>query len=166
MADALPFAAGRFGGCRADRVLQHVPDPAGAVAEMIRVTGSGGTVVAAEPDQESLVIAVPGVSTDLCDRVKALRRDVAYHNGRLASRLPELFGRLGLADVAVEGFPLVLVDPDDAFGLPGWPRLWRDAGVGQFSPSDLTEWDLGMGAAREGGMVYALTFLVVAGRRR
>ena len=126
-AEALPFPTGAVGGCRADRVLQHVADPAAAVAEMIRVTQTGGAVVAAEPDQESLVIAVPDVSTDLCDRVKALRRDVGYRNGRLASRLPELFGRLGLSQISVDAFPLLLTDPGDAFGLPGWPRLWRDA---------------------------------------
>jgi SAM-dependent methyltransferase len=166
-AEALPFQSGAVGGCRADRVLQHVSDPTAAVAEMIRVTRTGGVVVAAEPDQESLVIAVPGVSADLCDRVKALRRDVGYRNGRLASRLPELFGRLGLSQVSVEAFPLVLTDPGDAFGLPNWPRLWRDARLGQFTDADLAEWDEGMRAAvaRHGGLVYALTFLVVAGRR-
>jgi len=165
-AEALPFPSGAVDGCRADRVLQHVADPATAIGEMIRVTRTGGVVVAAEPDQESLVIAVPDVSTDLCDRVKALRRDVGYRNGRLASRLPELFGRLGLSQISVDAFPLVLTDPADAFGLPSWPRLWRDAGVGQFTDTDLAEWDRGVRAAvREGGFVYAFTFLVVAGRR-
>jgi len=45
--------------------------------------------------------------------------------------------------------------------------LWRDAGLGQFTDADLAEWDEGMGAAvaKHGGVVYALTFLVVAGRR-
>lgn len=164
-AEALPFPLGAVGGCRADRVLQHVADPAAAVAEMIRVTRTGGVVVAAEPDQESLVIAVPGVSMDLCDRVKALRRDVGYRHGRLASRLPELFGRLGLSQISVDAFPLLLTNPADAFGLPGWPRSWRDAGLGQFTDADLAEWDRGMrAAARHGELVYALTFLVVAGR--
>ena len=162
-ADALPFTSGAVGGCRVDRVLQHVANPAAAIAEMIRVTRSGGVVVAAEPDQESLVIAVPGVSMDLCDRVKALRRDAGYRNGRLASRLPELFSRLGLSRISVDAFPLVLTDPADAFGLPVWPRLWRDTGLGQFTDADLAEWDRGMRAARHGGLVYALTFLVVAG---
>ena len=139
--------------------------PAAALAEMTRVTRTGGVVVAAEPDQESLVIAVPGVSMDLCDRVKALRRDVGYRNGRLASRLPELFGRLGLSRISVDAFPLLLTNPADAFGLPGWPRLWRDAGLGHFTDADLAEWDGGMrAAAQRGGLVYALTFLVIAGR--
>src|SRR5262249_61526107 len=100
-AESLPFLSGAVDGCRADRVLQHAANPAAAVAEMIRVTRTGGVVVAAEPDQESLVIAVPGVSMDLCDRGKALRRDVGYRNGRLASRVPELLGRLGRAQSSV-----------------------------------------------------------------
>lgn len=165
-AEALPFPSGAVDGCRADRVLQHVADPSAAVGEMIRVTRIGGVVVAAEPDQESLVIAVPDVSMDLCDRVKALRRDVGYRNGRLASRLPDLFRRLGLSRISVDAFPLVLTDPGDAFGLPSWPRMWRDAGLGQFTGTDLAEWNRGMRAAAQlGGLVYALTFLVVAGRR-
>ncbi len=56
----LPFAHGVFDGVRADRVLQHLSDPVGALAEMVRVTEPGGTVVVADPDQESLVIRVPG----------------------------------------------------------------------------------------------------------
>lgn len=134
---------------------------------MIRVTRPGGMVVVAEADQESLVIAVPGVSSVLCDRVKMLRRDIAYRNDRLASRLPELFIGLGLVDVWLEAFPLVFTDPDDAFGLPAWPRLWRETEVAQFSEAELSEWDIGMSEARQhGGLVYSLTFFVVAGRPR
>jgi SAM-dependent methyltransferase len=165
LADALPFRDGAFGGCRTDRVLQHVPDAGRALTEMVRVTAAGGVLVAAEPDQESLVISVPGVSTELCDRVKALRRDVGYRNGRLASRLPDVFASEGLTDVAVEAFPLVLTDPGDAFGLPSWLRGWRERDIGGFSDADLREWDAGMRRAADAGLVYAFTFFVVSGRR-
>jgi SAM-dependent methyltransferase len=51
LADAqhLPFANGVFDGCRAARVLQHLPDPAGALAEMARVTRPGGLVLVPGP---------------------------------------------------------------------------------------------------------------------
>ena len=50
---ALPFADGAFDGTRADRVMQHLSDPVGALAEMVRVTEPRGTLVVADPDQES-----------------------------------------------------------------------------------------------------------------
>ena len=58
---ALPFADESFGGVRADRVLQHLADPVACLQEMARVCRPGGRLVIADPDQETLVISVPGV---------------------------------------------------------------------------------------------------------
>lgn len=160
-----PFRDASLGACRVDRVLQHLADPERAIREMVRITRPGGIVVAAEPDQESLVITVPGVPRTLCDQLKGLRRDVGYRNGRLASRLPELFSRHGLDEVNIEAFPLVLDDPADAFGLPDWPRLWQQSGLASFSTSELELWDHEMHAGSAGGLVYALMFFVVSGVR-
>ena len=161
----LPFAASTFGSVRADRVLQHLPDPLAALGEMIRVTRTNGRVIVADPDQESLVIHVPGVRAELVARVKETRRDVGYRNGRLASALPDAVRAAGLRDVTVRAFPLVLTDPDDAFGLPTWVAYWRDRGHG-FDDADVREWDAGITHAREGGFVYALLYLVIAGTVR
>ena len=161
MAEQLPFADEAFGACRADRVLQHLAEPERALGEMIRVTQSGGRIVIADPDQETLVIAIPGVRRGLADAVKALRRDVGYRNGRLATQLPALLASMGVVDVSTTAFPLVLTDPDDAFGLPSWPTAWRERG--QFDDDDIAEWDAGIRRARDGGMIYALLYFVVAG---
>ena len=163
--DALPFAEGSFGACRADRVLQHVQAPEAVLAEMARVTRCGGKVAIAEPDQESLVLAVPGVADSRCDEIKSLRRDVGYRNGRLARRLPEMIRRLGFEDITVDAFPLLLTDPDDAFGLPGWPRFWQTKDLLEWSDEEMGEWDVAINRSRREGLVYVLTFLVVAGRR-
>lgn len=160
----LPFGAEMFGAVRADRVLQHLPDPLATLGEMIRVTRSRGHVIVADPDQESLVIHVPGVPADLVARVKATRRDIGYRNGRLASALPAAFRAAGLLDVTVSAFPLVLTDPDDAFGLPTWVAYWRDRGH-EFDTTHVREWDAGMERSRGGGFVYALLYLVVAGTK-
>lgn len=164
VADAvrLPFAGATFGAVRADRVLQHLPDPVAALHEMIRVTRSGGRVVVADPDQGSLVIHVPGVRPELVEQVARLRRDVGYRNGRLASALPARFEAAGLLDVTVRAFPLVLTDPDDAFGLPTWVAYWRERGH-PFDDSDIREWDAGIARARDGGFVYALLYFVASG---
>ena len=150
-------------GSVADRVLQHVDDPARAIAEMVRVLGRGGRVVIADPDQETLGIHVPGVRRELIDRVKALRRDIGYRHGRLVSSMPESLAAIGIGDVSVDPFALCLTDPHDAFGIPGWPRLWQR--VGGFSDDDLREWDQGMNRSQGGGFVYSLVYLVVSGVR-
>lgn len=165
---ALPFADRTFDACRSDRVVQHVEDPLAAVAELVRVTRLGGRVVVADPDQESLIVQVPGVPRRVLDQVKRLRRDVGYRNGRLAGEMPGVLASLGLADVDVAAFPLVVTDPTEAFGLPSWPRLWRDAGVGSWTDEDLRRWDEGVAAASVpgSGFVFALMYLVVTGVRR
>jgi SAM-dependent methyltransferase len=164
-ASRLPFAGGSFGAVRADRVIQHLADPVAAVAEMVRVTHPGGRVVVADPDQETLVVHVPQVRQSLADRVKALRRDVGYRNGRFVSTLPDRMAAMGLTEVTVDAFPLLLTDPDEAFGLPGWPSFWRHEGA-VFTDDELAEWSRGIARARShGGLVYALLYLVVAGTK-
>lgn len=159
----LPFADGSFAGVRADRVLQHVADPHTALGEITRVAASGGRIVIADPDQESLVIHVPGVRPRVLDRLKELRRDIGYRNGTLITRVPQLLEQLGVRDVDVTAFLLVLTDPDDAFGLPTWPELWK--AEGPFADDEVAEWNEAMSHPRPSGFRYRLTFLVVAGTR-
>jgi SAM-dependent methyltransferase len=164
-AHALPFADGCFAGVRADRVLQHLADPVRALGELVRVSRPGGRVVVADPDQESLVIEVPGVPGELVARVKAWRRDASYRHGTFARRVPRLLGRLGLVEVEVAAYPLVLTDPGDAFGLPGWVGYARQLGGG-FDAADERAWRDGLDrVGREGGFLFVLTFLVCGGRR-
>lgn len=53
---ALDLASGSVDAVHADRVLQHVLDPAGAVTEAARILKPGGRAVLAEPDWRTLVI--------------------------------------------------------------------------------------------------------------
>jgi SAM-dependent methyltransferase len=142
-------------------VLQHLAAPDEAVREMVRVVRPGGRLVVADPDQATLVIRVPGVRQSVLDRLMALRRDVGYRNGTLASRLPGALAVLGVRDVGVEAFPLVLRRPEDAFGLPSWPAAWRARGG--FSDEELHEWDQALRRPPSDGFLYLVTFLVVWG---
>lgn len=160
----LPFRDGVFGGARADRVLQHLADPTGALREMARVVHRNGLIVVADPDQESLVIAVPGVRARVVHRLKELRRDLGYRNGRFISQVPALFDTVGIELQSVDAYALTITDPADSFGLPSWPHVWRQDGP--FSDDELAEWDAAIDDASIHGFVYAVTFFVVAGAKR
>ncbi len=58
-AEQIPFPPGTFDRVRADRVLQHVKQPAAVLAEMYRVLRPGGLLVLVEPDWKSIAL-VPG----------------------------------------------------------------------------------------------------------
>jgi SAM-dependent methyltransferase len=154
---ALPFADESFAGVRADRVLQHLADPVACLGEMARVCRSGGRLVIADPDQETLVISVPGVPSAFTDRMKALRRDIGYRNGRLVTILPQELDRLGFVEIATRAFPLVLTRADQAFGLPGWARLWQREGG--FTDEEIRQWER---AVAQSPIVYALLYFTVA----
>jgi SAM-dependent methyltransferase len=53
---ALPLGDAEVDAIRVERVLQHVPDPAGALAEMARVARPGARLVAIEPDWDTLTV--------------------------------------------------------------------------------------------------------------
>jgi hypothetical protein len=126
---------------------------------MVRVCRRGGWVVVADPDQETLSITVPGIPQGMADRIKRLRRDVGYRNGRLVATLPATLTELGLTDVSVDAFPVVLTKAEDAFGLRGWPRLWREQGG--FSEEEIDAWE----RATSKPVLYSLLYFVVAARK-
>ena len=113
VADAahLPFDDASFDACRIDRVLQHIDDPARAIAEMVRVLRRGGVVVAFDNDWETLTV-------DSADR--ALTRTILnawcdrFPSGWIGRRLVPLFLQAGLRDVVTYPKTLVLRELDVA----------------------------------------------------
>lgn len=51
---ALPFEDEMFDACRSERVFQHLPEPAEALSELIRVTKPSGWIVIVETDWSTL----------------------------------------------------------------------------------------------------------------
>lgn len=49
-AESIPFADGHFDAVSSYQVLEHVPDPAVALLEMVRVTRGGGRILVAGPN--------------------------------------------------------------------------------------------------------------------
>lgn len=103
-AHCLPLADGTLDGARADRVFQHLADPGPALAELVRVTRSGGRIVIGDPDWETLVVdcADPRVA-------RAFKRFLckSLPGSSTARQLPGLMRQIGLQDVAVT--PLTLL---------------------------------------------------------
>jgi SAM-dependent methyltransferase len=150
-AHSLPFCDRSFSGVVADRVLQHVGRPAVVLDELVRVLSAGGRLVIVDPDQDTLEIEIPGLDPRLVERVRVLRRDIGYRNGRLISSMPAEFTARGL------------FDPDEAFGLPDWPRYWR--AEGGFSDGEIAAWDEAIAQSRAGGFRYSLSYGLVWGMR-
>ena len=81
----LEFADNTFNASRTDRVLQHLHDPARAVAEMIRVTRPGGRVSILDVDWHTLSIAGGDI---------AVAREVTWHTAQVTSRQGDIGRRL------------------------------------------------------------------------
>ncbi len=100
MADArrLPFADGTFDAGWVKRLLMHLPDGAGAVAELARVVRPGGRIVAVEPDVE--VLLIDSGLVDVTRRLLAYRA-TGYANPWAGRQLRGLLLQAGLVDVRV-----------------------------------------------------------------
>jgi len=115
-AAALPLGDGAADACRCERVLQHVDDPAAAVAEMARIVRPGGVVVAAEPDWGTLVVDGGDPETGAAVAAAAMSRVRSPAVGRSLRRL---LLEAGLSEVEVLARTLVLTDGGRAEMLLG-----------------------------------------------
>lgn len=110
---ALDFPDGTFDRVRTERVLQHVADPDGAVAELARVTRPGGRVCLIDTDWES--IAVDGLPDEVVVPVReAAFTRVRMHHASMGRTLRRRLVRAGLADARCEPVTLWFTDPESA----------------------------------------------------
>jgi ubiquinone/menaquinone biosynthesis C-methylase UbiE len=95
---ALPIRSGCLDGCRAERTLQHVADPARVVAEIARTLRRFGRVVLSEPDWASCVLV--GADDLVSARVLA-SWILSNSNPRIGRSLPGVLVDAGLEPVDV-----------------------------------------------------------------
>lgn len=90
LADAcnLPFPDNAFDGARADRVLQHIPDPRKAFSEMVRAVRSRGRLVVYEPDWGTFIIS-PGQKE--ISRIMTQLFGDTFPSGWIGRQLPGVF---------------------------------------------------------------------------
>jgi SAM-dependent methyltransferase len=101
----LNFPDNRFDRTRAEQILQHIPSPETALAEMARVTRPGGLVAVMEPDWDTLIIDADNLA--MSRAFTAYNSTVVVAHGAIGRRLPALFRDAGLVDVGVT--PTVLM---------------------------------------------------------
>ncbi|HZT19017.1 MAG TPA: methyltransferase domain-containing protein [Dongiaceae bacterium] len=108
-ADDLGLPAETLDAVRADRVLTHVPDPARAIREMVRVLKPGGRVVVSEPDVPGCWVAHRRQETS--DRIL---RTIAMSCRQpfVARDLYHLFLDAGVVDVRLMLRPLAITEPE------------------------------------------------------
>jgi ubiquinone/menaquinone biosynthesis C-methylase UbiE len=160
----LDFADETFDGCRADRVFQHLDRPQKALAEMVRVTRSGGRVVVFDADWEMLVIDSPHRAVTR----KILNYDCDIRaNGWAGRALLRLFRASGLQYIAVEQSAGIVTDfatANYAFGLQEMAETAQAAEI--ISDEERRLWlEYLEQAGREGLFFSAVTGFIVCGRK-
>ena len=108
----LPFTDAAFDRAMTQLVLQFIPDPARALAELVRVTRPGGTVAAAVWASGGGMVAQRMFldTAALLDPAAAALRDHTFTRPMTRpGQLPELFHAGGLGDVA-EGSATIWMD--------------------------------------------------------
>ena len=166
VADAadLPFDDASFDGCRIDRVLQHIADPAPVVREMVRVLRPGGVLVAFDNDWETLTVdsadraLTRAVMNAFCDR---------FPSGWIGRQLVPLFLDAGLSDVVASPKTLVLRELDVADRIYSFfATVGRLADAGVIGRDDAARWSDGLRAAAADGRFFSsYTGFLVRGTR-
>jgi SAM-dependent methyltransferase len=111
-AEHIPFPDNTFDLVTCQTVLMHVPDPAVAIDEMLRVLRPGGRLFAVEPNNaaNSMVRISTRRHESIDERMRLVRFQALCERGKaqlgkgdssIGDELPELFYKRGLEDVQV-----------------------------------------------------------------
>ena len=164
-AQDLPFVSASFDAVRAERLLQHVGDPAGVISEMTRVTRVGGRLLLIDTDWASLSIG--------CGPVEIERRIVAALLGQVARHptagrdLLRHAADLPLEIPSVTVHPLASGDPTVVRRIAHLDLAERLAvDNGSLSHEDLQHWHHSLRTAGQRATLLATINLVMLIARR
>lgn len=144
---SLPYAKGAFDVVHAHQLLQHLPDPVAALAEMARVTRRGGLIAVRDADYAAMTWypESPGL-----DKWLALYRAVATRNGGqpdAGRRLLSWARDAGFEDVTASAGVWCYAGADDrAWWADTWATRVEHSGLAEHAldaelatPADLAE---------------------------
>jgi ubiquinone/menaquinone biosynthesis C-methylase UbiE len=158
MGDAheLPLAEASVDRAKVDRVLQHVEDPAKAIAEVRRVLRPGGVFAMAEPDWDTLAVADEDLPTSRC-----FARFVAgrVRNSTVGRQLVRLSTQAGFRVRSVDASAVVFRDFGTADQILGLRRnSARAVRAGELLEADARAW---LGRLAAGPVLAGFTFYLV-----
>jgi ubiquinone/menaquinone biosynthesis C-methylase UbiE len=155
-AHALPLRDASVDRVRFDRVLQHLAEPARALAEAHRVLRPGGVLGLAEPDWYTLVVDDPDRSTS-----DAFARFVAakVRHGAIGRQLARLAAGAGFVVGTVDATAVVYRDPVEAEQILGLRRnLARAVAAGAVDEAAGARW---LARVNAGPTLASFTFYTV-----
>jgi ubiquinone/menaquinone biosynthesis C-methylase UbiE len=161
---SLEFGDNTFDCTRADRVLQHLPNPFDALKEMIRVTKAGGTVVVSDPDWDTLSFSAADLPTSAI-----VRRYIcsAIHNCKMGRELVTLFTRARLVSLVQVTDTIVFADYAVASEMLGFEAACSLAiAEGELTHRQAADWLHALKAADDSDeFCVSITGYGVAGRK-
>lgn len=131
----LSFENEKFDASYSDRTFQHLTRPHQAFREMVRVTKSGGRVIIADTDWDTL--RLKGVSPETEEEIRSAYFNIIA-NPCMGGMLKQLFTENGLKDIEVLQTPIELLDLQtikDVLALEKSLNLARENGL--FSKTDV-----------------------------
>jgi ubiquinone/menaquinone biosynthesis C-methylase UbiE len=162
---ALEFSDGSFDGCCASFLLMHLSDPRAALAEMVRVTRSGGRIALREPDQDTWTI---DASDRALTRALLTFRTDGYRDGWMGRQLFGLCHEAGLTEVTVLPVTDVWTDwPDSTLAIGGLrASVERAEAAGVASSEQIAAWWQDLEERRQAGRFFlSMTHFTVAARK-
>jgi ubiquinone/menaquinone biosynthesis C-methylase UbiE len=162
---SLPFADDEFDASMSSIVFQHLPDPAAALGEMVRVTKPGGTVSIIEQDWETFVIdcgdkeVTRRIMNFFCDHVP---------NGWIGRELYRIFCGAGLCNVHVIPANHVVCGEPAVFLAPMIRETLTQAEQAKvITQPEREAWEMEFDARLEANTVFAgFTMFRAIGRKR
>jgi len=160
-ATCLSFEDRSFDGYRAERVYEHIEEPAAALAEARRVLRPGGRIVITEPDWEAMIVDAP--DKELTRRVLAGVADCQTQPW-IGRQLQRLLSEAGFADVRTEARTNVSTGFGDR--ERGRMRLFASLAAASVGETRAERWIAGVEERARAGVFFAATTFFVASATR
>ena len=158
----LSFDDNSFDSCRSERLFQHLPNPAQALAEMVRVTKPGGKIVVVDTDWGTL--SIDSGEDNIERKLTNLMVQSFITNAFSGRTLYRLFNDLQLKYIYYETFPIVTTNYSLARYGAQLDRLEQLAIKNNIITEDeLSKWHHSLNNAAEAGTFFStvnMTMLV------